>query len=324
MFIFLVQALNIDESLYLKIVNISSSKKTISINRGSADGLNLNEHASFIIDEGIVAKGVLSRISQYASLWQIYSINQGDFLAKDRILNLKIIPPVKLTVDASKQLIQDDISTGFDPKDPNPGKIALVEGADDLGSFNALDDRGFEKRSEDNKSVNLLAYGNFRGTKDNNALKRTYSIGGLLGFEMGSKKNKDFLSKFTISIFGQGDMQYEGVDPGFKYQLNYGGGLSIALNFPHITETNKPILYTSVGGVYFVGSKVFVDESKSSLSLYGPSLGLGMKYYSSSGFGVKLGVEGYYLWNKEVLEDKTELTDQFLRLNFLAGISFRF
>jgi hypothetical protein len=332
MFIFLVQALNIDESLYLKILNISASKKTIAINRGSGDGLNINDHASFVVDEGIVAKGVLARISQYASLWQIYTIHQGDFLSKDKILNLKIIPPVKLTIDSTKQLVQDDISTGFDPKDPNPGKITLVEGADDLGSFDMLDEKRYQKKVGGNKDIFLLMNGNFTEKKNTSGetsaststSNKNYSIGGRIGFELGSKKNTDFFSKMTISFFGQGAYSYQDTQSDWKYQNNYGGGLSVALNFPHITETNQIIFYTSAGGVYLMGGKMLIDESISSLRSYGPLIGLGIKYYSSMGLGLKLGFEGYYLWNTEVLEDSTELKDQSIRLDFFAGISFRF
>ena len=122
-------ALEIDERLTLRIVKTSSTKKTLLINRGIEDGLVKGDHAKFFLSAGVVARGVIIKLSPTRSVWSIYRIVNKSFLKDEQVMKLKITPPVKITKDESRTLVGDDSS--ISTKDPRDLGIPLAEGAED-------------------------------------------------------------------------------------------------------------------------------------------------------------------------------------------------
>lgn len=99
-----VQALEVDAKLTLRILSVSQSKKTILINRGIEDGLVVDDYAQFFTSTGIIARGVVIKVSPARSVWALFRITDPDQLYPEKVLNLKITAPVRVTEDASKSL----------------------------------------------------------------------------------------------------------------------------------------------------------------------------------------------------------------------------
>ncbi|PIP89786.1 MAG: hypothetical protein COW01_07880 [Bdellovibrionales bacterium CG12_big_fil_rev_8_21_14_0_65_38_15] len=123
---FYTYGLEIDEKLTVRLLRLSVSRKTVLLNRGLEDGLVVGDHAKFYLTTGVVARGVVQKVSPTRSIWSVYRIVDNDVLRADQILNLKISPPVKLTDDPSQSFIAQatklDIETG----------IPLADGANDI------------------------------------------------------------------------------------------------------------------------------------------------------------------------------------------------
>nr|BDT28265.1 hypothetical protein BHI3_17310 [Bacteriovorax sp. HI3] len=107
-----VSALEIDEKLTLRFLKVSSSKKTVLVNRGGEDGLVVGDHAKFFITAGVVARGVAEKVSPSRSVWSLYRIVDPNEITQDKVLNLKIATPVKITDDPSKSLKEEPIPGG--------------------------------------------------------------------------------------------------------------------------------------------------------------------------------------------------------------------
>lgn len=104
--------LDIDEKLTLRFLKVSSSQKTVLINRGGEDGLVVGDHAKFFITAGVVARGVVEKVSPTRSVWSLYRIVDPSEITQDKVLNLKISSPVKITDDPSKSLKEEPIPGG--------------------------------------------------------------------------------------------------------------------------------------------------------------------------------------------------------------------
>lgn len=109
-----IHALEIDEKLTLRFLNVSASQKTVLINRGGEDGLVVGDHAKFFITAGVIARGVAEKVSPSRSVWSLYRIVDPTEIVKDKVLNLKIASPVKITEDPSKSLKEEPIPGGTD------------------------------------------------------------------------------------------------------------------------------------------------------------------------------------------------------------------
>lgn len=107
-FLFLINislfALEIDEKLTCRFLKFSNSKKTVLINRGAEDGLVVGDHAKFFITSGIIARGVVEKVSPSRSIWSIYRMVAPDEMMDNKVVNLKIASPVKITDDPTKSL----------------------------------------------------------------------------------------------------------------------------------------------------------------------------------------------------------------------------
>ena len=96
--------LEISEKLTLRILKVSGSKKTILINRGLEDGLEVGDHANFFMLKGVVARGVVAKASPTYSIWSIYRISHPSDLIANKVMNLKITPKATLSKDPTHAL----------------------------------------------------------------------------------------------------------------------------------------------------------------------------------------------------------------------------
>jgi hypothetical protein len=124
-----VWSLAIDEKLPLRILSLSKSKKTMLINRGLEDGLEIGNHAKFYVTEGVIARGVVVKASPTRTIWSLYRLVEPSNVEVDKVLNLKIATPVKLTGDVSKM-----VTPGGEI--PNPNNSRLVYSSDAAENFN--------------------------------------------------------------------------------------------------------------------------------------------------------------------------------------------
>ena len=116
-----LHALEIDEKLTIRFLKVSNSKKTVLINRGSEDGLVIGDHAKYFITSGVIARGVVEKISPSRSIWSLYRVVDPNEITDGKVLNLKISSPVKITADPSKSMKEEEIPGGSD-------KMSLTDG----------------------------------------------------------------------------------------------------------------------------------------------------------------------------------------------------
>lgn len=144
-----IHALEIDEKLTLRFLNVSSTQKTVLINRGGEDGLVVGDHAKFFITAGVVARGVAEKVSPSRSVWSLYRIVDPTEIVKDKVLNLKIASPVKITEDPSKSLKEEPIPGGSEnmstdePASGENGEVAVSD--EDRDELKGL---GFDEDAE--------------------------------------------------------------------------------------------------------------------------------------------------------------------------------
>jgi hypothetical protein len=104
-----LRALEIDEKLTLRFLKVSTTKKTVLINRGAEDGLVVGDHAKFYISSGIIARGVVEKVSPSRSIWSMYRLVEPNDVTEGKVLNLKIASPVKITTDSTKSIKEEAI-----------------------------------------------------------------------------------------------------------------------------------------------------------------------------------------------------------------------
>ncbi len=107
-------SLDIDEKLTLRFLKVSNTKKTVLINRGAEDGLVVGDHAKFFITSGIIARGVVEKVSPSRSIWSLYRTVAPEEIVDNKVLNLKIASPVKITNDPTKSMADENTIEGSD------------------------------------------------------------------------------------------------------------------------------------------------------------------------------------------------------------------
>ena len=136
-----------DLRLVSRILDVSTSKKTILVNRGEEDGLKLDDHAKISLPEGLLARALLVRLSPGRSVWSIYKFYQKEKVVENIIVTLKTTPPLKLTPDPTKNLDVLAPST-TSSKEKSSGKLKVFKKKKkvihqfDQIDYSALDDPG--------------------------------------------------------------------------------------------------------------------------------------------------------------------------------------
>ena len=124
-FLPLHSALEEDTSFKARILGVSDSKRTVLVNRGTEHGLALNQHAKIALPSGMVARGVVVKLSPTRSVWSVYRFMAKDKITAQTVYNFKIASPVKLTTDESKALgaLADKIDKKKEPIPQDPESV---------------------------------------------------------------------------------------------------------------------------------------------------------------------------------------------------------
>ena len=140
-------ALEIDEKLTIRFLKVSNSKKTILVNRGSEDGLVVGDHAKFFVTSGVVARGVVEKVSPSRSVWSLYRVVDSAEITDDKVLNLKIASAVKITEDPTKSMKDEPIPGGEEKMDVSEEKSASISEAEQ----SELDGMGLDEKISTSK-----------------------------------------------------------------------------------------------------------------------------------------------------------------------------
>lgn len=97
-------ALPIDSKVLGRILGISESKRTVLVNRGGEHGLEEGNHAKISLPSGMVARGIIVKLSPGRSVWSIYRFFDEDKISNNMVYTFKIAEPVKLTSDETRAL----------------------------------------------------------------------------------------------------------------------------------------------------------------------------------------------------------------------------
>ncbi len=203
-----VSALEIDEKLTLRFLKISSTKKTILINRGGEDGLVVGDHAKFFITAGVIARGVAEKVSPSRSVWSLYRIVDPNEIVQDKVLNLKIATPVKITDDPSRSLKEEVIPGGTDAIVVQPG----TEGeATEDADINTINDADKEELKNLGGSGDGEADDEMASLKEVTPVKKTVPVKTAGGKRSGKKSN--------ISMVNSGENEYFSQDTSKNWEV---------------------------------------------------------------------------------------------------------
>lgn len=330
-----VSSLELDEKLTTRILSVSSTKKTVLLNRGLEDGLVVGDHAKFFLTTGVIARGVVSKASPTRSIWSIYRIINVDAVTVDRVVNIKISSPLKLTDDSSKSLVLEPVPSGMDSisvsrgdSRPRNRNSSMTTDEEELGSLKegpVVDQpsnrnvrntggrsrngyiRNMDTRDTSvatgrgvfsNKSLEMV--GRFQwhslstsvddgveGSELTTGKESTMGIG--LALEKYFPQRRDWLRKFSFygsldytSTTTTSDTSTSEINTS---QTNIGIGTNWHF-YNDIMAFERVIGFVS-GSLGMINSATTIGDSETKGSGTFFSLGIGAKYYTSSGFGVR-------------------------------------
>lgn len=354
-------ALEIDEKLTLRILKTSNTKKTVLINRGLEDGLVVGDHAKFFLTTGVIARGVVVKASPTRSIWSFYRIIDTDAVVPEKVLNLKISTPLKITEDASRALRYEPIADGGTDTirvargDQVPSGVEVLDSREELSTQEQDELSQMEGSSSMNDVVSVTGTHNNRtweafGMLHLSSLSGEYTEGeseGVdakdssmaisLGVEKYFDNPRSFFNDVSFSLFlhkrstGTGNAVVVSQDwTEFGVSGNYH-----FYNKP--LSYSRPILYVSVAGgigtvditeeVNSTNTGATATESKSGSSNF-LSLGFGAKYYLPNGFGARAILDYYRSGATFDFEDtvgnSTETTLAVSGIRVQLGLSYRF
>lgn len=299
---------------------MSSRKKTLLINRGIEDGLVIGDHAHFFIPEGIIARGVIIKVSPTRSVWSIYRIVNPEYLKDEEVLNLKITKPMKLSNDPTRQVWQGEKAMTVRAQ-PHQ-KVPLAQGASDLDEKElSTDDPELNELLQGQEKINPKKYEIFAGIHfSNQSGKATPDTAGgaeysgaeqsmqiLLGGEFYFIKPNHWLSYLSfgafVSINGQKAFGQRGSQVGTSF-TDLGVTLSLYPFKAKPWHVGKFIPFASFGVAARKASDSFAPGNEVTTTLGGIAgqpdsfsgsgagtamfFGLGLKTYLTSTWGMKV------------------------------------
>jgi len=342
-------ALEVDEKLTVRILRTSESRKTVMINRGIEDGLAEGDHAKFIVTAGIVARGVAVKVSPTRSVWSIYRLVNSDFIVNDAVMSIKISPPVKITQDETKNLVQEDTPTKVSGESPKELGIPLAEGAEDLGTeaadeaseLKAMKNEDEEIIPEKNREIfgiinisGLSAETSSDSGNDSFSNSQSYHHIGV-GGEFYSQKEREWYSPFSlfasVNFMRLNNQSYNGsASTNDITEFSFGSNWHFS-KLPSTTTDFIPFLQFainlgSVKSTYEEGSEnSSVDSLSSSGSTRGFSIGFGYKFFTQKGFGARVLLD-YYARSEIYNEDDqlNKFTKDVRGPRLMLGLGYRF
>lgn len=128
------------ETLTVRLLDVSRSKRTILINRGLEDGVVEELHARFFLSGGVVARGKSVKVSPKRSVWAIYRIVYPDEIVVNNVLQMGVTRALATTDDPSRAIRHVPAVSGRVPRDFD---IPVASG----GEFESFDINRMEGRS---------------------------------------------------------------------------------------------------------------------------------------------------------------------------------
>lgn len=345
----LALALEVDEKLTVRIVKISESKKTVMLNRGTEDGLVEGDHAKFIVTAGIVARGVVVKVSPTRSVWSIYRLVNADFIANDSVMSIKMTPAVKITKDESQALVQEDTPTKVASGDAATLGIPLADGAQDLSAsaadtavsntdLKSLEDNDapasiVERNMEIYGFLNLSALnGSTKDSTGNSSFSNSQAFQHIgFGGEYYAQNERTWYSHLSavaeIALMKENSQSYNG--GGITNDINE---FSFGANW-HPTKlpsvANEFIPY--IHGTFNLGTVKSTTkgglESSANGTTNGFSIGGGYKFYTLRGFGARFLLD-YYVRAEKYKEDDSAVPTAFNKTvsgpRLMFAFSYRF
>jgi hypothetical protein len=327
-------ALEVDEKLTARIIRTSESKKTVMLNRGTEDGLVEGDHAKFIVTAGIVARGVVIKVSPTRSVWSVYRLVNADFIVNDSVMSIKISPPVKITKDETQTLVQEDTPTKVGMGDPAALGIPLADGAQDISpvaedaaskeDLNALENSSAEPSVIPERNMEVFSVLNISGLTSNtktdtgeNSFNNSQSYLHLgLGGELYARREREWYSRFSLegmlNFMKQDSQAYQGATA-----ANTITELGLGVNWhptklPSRTMAFIPYFHGgfnvgSAKSTYTSGTEGngLKTETSATGTTAGFSVGFGYKYYTASGFGARILLD-YYMRSEKYKSDDAD------------------
>jgi hypothetical protein len=339
--------LEVDEKLTVRILRTSETRKTVMINRGTEDGLVEGDHAKFVVTAGIVARAVCVKVSPSRSVWSVYRLVNADFIVTDAVMSIKISPPVKITKDDTKALVQEDTPTVAATGDGTPVGVPLADGANDLapGGREDVDDLRAVELPKIIPERDLEAFGILNisgltantktdtGTDSYNNSQGYYHVG--LGGEFYPQKEREWYSRFSVTgafnLLRLHNQAYNG-SSSTNDVTEFGLGINWhPTKLPSVTNLFIPYfhlsaLFGSVRSTYDQGREGNGADGETSANggTQGFSVGFGYKFYTMKGYGARILLD-YYLRTERYGED--EENNKFNKTvggpRFMIGLGYR-
>ncbi len=335
-------ALDIDEKLTVRVLGLSGSKKTLLTNRGLEDGLVVGDHAKFFLTTGVIARGVVIKASPGRSIWSVYRIIDADKIVTDKVMNIKISSPVKLTEDPSRAIKADDMSGTIPVMSRGKQTEPLPEvTADEKTELNGMMDEqapvvvGSSSTNKTLEVFGVLSLNSLSGTYEQGDSAGDSSVGNIdftLGFEKYFATKGSFFENISIFAMFSKRSSKSGLEVSTTSDwTEYGVGANWHFYNAPLTN-NRPIGYVTVAGG--VGSATTETEVASTTTasvdpLNGSSnfmlLGVGGKYYLRNGFGARVTLDYFRSGSTFDFDDSDEsLTLSLSGVRFRVGMSYRF
>lgn len=328
-----VFSLEMDEKLTVRVLSLSNSKKTMLVNRGLEDGLVVGDHAKFFLTTGVVARGVVVKASPSRSIWSVYRLVNPQEIETDKVVNLKISTPVKLTEDPSKMLAEshsefeagtEGLSIPVERGDISPEVMASKSSGNELDELEDVRGSGIDKKhveesipvvqgshkSGANNQWTLEVWGltHFNGlstTSDNGTAATSSGKQSFMDFSVGVEKyfaeKQNWLHNFSLNVMLHNNIQeltgIENSDELKQSSFEYGAGVHWHFLEDPFTY-GRPFAFASL---YFgfgnTNDSATIPATNYNESFKGSSsffsLGVGGKYYIQNGFGARVLVDYY-------------------------------
>lgn len=143
------EALEKDRKLIVRVLGLSSTKRTILLNKGKEDGVKIGDHAKFSNPGvGYFARGTVARVSPTRSVWSIYRIIKPEGLVENTVVTIKAASPVTLTKDETRAL--GILASSFEKTDEDPSA--------DNGETNQLKDHLIQSVARDSSAFKGVDY----------------------------------------------------------------------------------------------------------------------------------------------------------------------
>ena len=327
-----VMSLEIDEKLTTRIMEVSSTKKTILLNRGLEDGLVVGDHAKIFLTSGVIARAIVVKASPRRSIWSIYRLISPDKIIANKVVNIKVTSPLTITEDSSRTIHPPQTSPDVNALDDIP-KLNNEE-ENDLHSLGNSShphndgipmDRSFE-------AWGMIHLNSFSGSTGSN-VKTTLSD---LNLSIGVEKylnpiKRNFLKNISFSVFYHYSKSLTASingDSTGNLAHEFGAGISWHFLAPALSY-HRPIAF--VQGTYGIGrvediSQVYDTEQ---YVLEGVdnffSLGAGLKYYAMKGWGGRILADFYNRNEHYTMESSNQgKSKQFNGMRIMLGLAWRF